>query len=195
VSTIIVLHDSGIDGCGAPWKTALESAGWTGAVVAPDLPGHGDAAPAIDGNYDAVDAAWVALRAQQELDDLPIVVGVGTSGLAAQMLALAGRARAVALIAVTSKPPSSADEVVAEQRAWARAFADDPVVMGPAPRRGPDPRLRHGLPDFFSRRVAVEVAERLDVPVLVVPDAEPDRAAPLVVDWAEGLGRVSVGSR
>ncbi|MDQ1403301.1 MAG: hypothetical protein QOG03_1617, partial [Actinomycetota bacterium] len=44
---VLVLHDVGDERGGEPWRQALGTAGWSGPVLAPDLPGHAGAPPPI----------------------------------------------------------------------------------------------------------------------------------------------------
>jgi pimeloyl-ACP methyl ester carboxylesterase len=219
VTALLVLHDFGLGYAGGPWGDALSGAGWPGRVLAPDLPGHGDAPPSIDASYDPVDAAWLALRTVRAADlaSRPIVMGVGRSGFAAQMLGVAGRAAGIVLIDGVAGPARSAVEIIADQCAWLREMADDPLAMVAPPHGAPDPRLRHGAPGWFSRKMAEDAVRNLTIPVLVIEttssgadDAllalfggplrvhradrdDPDAVAPLVVGWGNDLDRVSPG--
>ncbi|MEO1057316.1 MAG: alpha/beta fold hydrolase, partial [Actinomycetota bacterium] len=86
MTDLLVLHDVGAPG-GGEWADAF--AHWPGAVIAPDLPGHNGTPPPVGGNYDTGDAVVVALDVLREsADDDLVVVGVGHSGAAAQVLAL-----------------------------------------------------------------------------------------------------------
>ena len=94
MNDVLVVHDLGADG-GAPWTGAFRRVGR--AVDAPDLPGHGDAPPAVGGHHELGDVVFALL---EHLDDgtTPCVVGVGRSGNAARLLALGGRASSLVLV-------------------------------------------------------------------------------------------------
>ena len=166
---VLVVHDAGDPGAGSGWVTALEDAGWPGAVHAPDLPGHGTAAAPEGGADELVDAAFAVLAL---LDDLgpepPVVVGVGANGWAAQLLALGGRASALVLVDGLGGPWLSPRAAIAAVRDRLRAVADDPAAVGPAPRGRIDPRFRHAVPRQTSLDLAHRGAAALRVPVLVV---------------------------
>jgi pimeloyl-ACP methyl ester carboxylesterase len=167
---LVVLHDVGDEAGGSPWRDAIEDAGWPGPVIAPDLPGHhGEPAP-LDGAYDLVDAAWFTLRVLRAagLATCPVIMGVGTSGWAAEIVALGERADALVLVDGLGGPWQSPTEWVSTQRNWIRAIADDPQAVTPASTDALDPRLRHRVPPMSGRSVAEKAAAELSVPVLVV---------------------------
>lgn len=181
---LVVLHDVGDEDAGSAWSTALERAGWPGPVVAPELPGHGNAQPPSDGSYDLVDAALEVVRASADrpTDGLrPVVLGVGVHGWAAQILALAGRAVGLVLVDGLNGPWSDAAGATDRNRAWLRSIAADPAALAPAPAGALDPRLRHGLPPHGDRRLAERAAAALDVPVLLV-ESERSPLAPSELD-------------
>jgi hypothetical protein len=210
-SPILVLHDIGDRNGGAPWRDALEDAGWPGPVLAPDLPGHcGEPGP-IDGAYELVDAAWHSLRLLHAaaLETLPVIVGVGTNGWSAELLGLGGRAAGVVLVDGLGGPWLTPAEWVDAQRTWIRVVADDTDDLAGAD--GLDPRLRHGVPGLSSEPMATRVASALEAPVLIVQtpaaaligaaadelvnafrsatvehlaEQSPEQIAPLVVRWA-----------
>jgi len=166
---VLVLHDIGDGRGGRPWRDAFVAAGWQGDVLAPDLPGHGNEPAPVDGAYELVDPAWFALKLLRPLaDSMPVVVGVGTSGWAAWMLALAGRAAALVLVDGIGGPWVTADEWITSQRARMRALIDDPAAMAPAPKKGLDPRVRHGVTPMTDVVLARRAAAALAVPCLVV---------------------------
>jgi pimeloyl-ACP methyl ester carboxylesterase len=211
---LLVLHEVGDPEGGAPWRSALTDAGWEGPVLAPDLPGHAGEPPPVDGNYELLDGAWLALKVLGGLDDgpKPVIVAVGTNGWAAQMLALGGRAAGVVLVDGLGGPWRSPAEWTADQRDWMRAVADDPAALAASPPGAPlDPRLRHGVVAMTSRSLAEEAAAAMPVPVLVIEtpqstadgallghfpastvvehvvDRRPADVAPAVVRWTQTL--------
>jgi len=172
---VLVLHRVGDPRGGSPWRDALGLAGWPGRVLAPDLPGHGETAAPVGGNYELVDAAIIGAGLVAGLTDTtvaPVVVGVGTSGWAAQVLALGGRAGALVLVDGLGGPWLEPAEAVARNAALLRALAQDPDAMGPPPAAGFDPRLRHGILGQTDRPLALRAAAALEVPVLVVETPE-----------------------
>ena len=211
---VLVLHDAGDAGAGAPWAAALATAGWPGEVCAPDLPGHGTAPAPDDGAYELVDAGFAVLPALHRLGAVrPVVVGVGANGWAAQVLALAGRASALVLVDGLGGPWRTPAASIADERARLRAVFDDPGAVAPAPEGILDPRLRHGVNRQTGLGLARRAAAALAVPVLVlespgshvgperadlvrciavvatadVPSAEAPAVAPAVVAWASTL--------
>lgn len=211
---VLVLHDAGDEGAGAPWAAALGAAGWPGEVCAPDLPGHGTAPAPTDGAYELVDAAFAVLPALHHLGAVrPVVIGVGANGWAAQVLALAGRASALVLVDGLGGPWRTPVESIADERERLRAIFDDPSAIAPAPEGVLDPRLRHGSDRQSGLGLARRAAATLAVPVLVlespgsvvgparadlvrriavvatadVPSPEPSDVSGVVVAWASGL--------
>jgi pimeloyl-ACP methyl ester carboxylesterase len=163
---LLVLHELCDPLGGSPWRAAAVAAGWPGEVLAPDLPGHAGAAPPLGGNYELADPAFVAARLS--LDGTPVVVGVGASGWAAQLLALGGRALALVLVDGLGAPWLEPRESVAARRRHIRALAGDDEAMSPPPRSSHDPRLRHALEPHASRSMAARAMSALRVPVLVL---------------------------
>jgi pimeloyl-ACP methyl ester carboxylesterase len=173
-AAVVVLHDIGDEAAGSPWRAALEAAGWPGEVVAPDLPGHGQTPAPVGGSYELADFAMWALPALASAREtppeptLPVVVGVGVSGWAATIVALAGRASALVLVDGLGGPWADPAEVIAAGRDLLRALAEDADATAPAPARGLDPRLRHGLVRQTSSQVAKDAATAMPVPVIVI---------------------------
>ncbi len=166
---IVVLHDAGDADGGVPWGAALVAAGWPGAVHAPDLPGHGATAAPTDGAYELVDAALHALPLLSTLHgDLPVVLGVGANGWAAQLLAIGGRAAALVLVDGLGGPWLEPAQAIATDRTRLRAILDDPAAVAGPPASGLDPRLVHGIGAQTSRDLAVRAAAAITVPTLVV---------------------------
>jgi pimeloyl-ACP methyl ester carboxylesterase len=175
---VVVLHDVGDELGGGPWATALTAAGWTGRVLAPDLPGHAGAPPPEGGNYESADTAYVLVPLLAELGEPAVVVGVGVNGWNAELCGLAGKALAVVLVDGIGAPWITPTAAVHWQREWLRSIADDEAAVAPPPSGGRvlDPRLRHGLPPHGSRRLALRGAARLDVPLVLLES--PASAAP-----------------
>ncbi|MEJ7584082.1 MAG: alpha/beta hydrolase [Acidimicrobiales bacterium] len=166
---ILVLHDSAAEAAGAPWRAALTGAGWSGPVLAPDLPGHGETPAPSGGAYELVDAAVHVLPLLSEGNDAaPVVVGVGLHGWAAQLLALGGRASALVLVDGLGGPWADASTRVERGIEGARAIVEDPLAVGPPPSIGLDPRLRHGMAVQTSLAFARRAASAVPVPVLVI---------------------------
>ena len=212
MTPLLVLHDVGDPGGGGPWRVALEGAGWSGAVHAPDLPGHGATPAPVGGSYELGDPVLAVLPSvPADADHRPVVLGVGTNGWCASILAVGGRASALVLVDGLGGPFRPQAEAMAAERERIRAIADDPTAVGPAPAGGLDPRLRHGVSPMGSRAVAERAAAATSVPVLVlespaspvtpeerdavagrypagatvveVESADPDAVAPCVVSW------------
>ncbi|MDQ3106837.1 MAG: hypothetical protein M3Q68_03430, partial [Actinomycetota bacterium] len=150
-SALFILHDVGDAGGGAPWADAFRAAGWTGSVVAPDLPGHAGTSPPEGGNHEPADAAFVAVRALED-ERTAVVVGVGVNGWNAQLHGLAGRASMVVLVDGLGGPWTPVRDAVLRERDRLRAIADDPAAVALPPDGSMlDPRLRHGLAAHGSR--------------------------------------------
>jgi len=190
---LLVLHDSGDELGGQEWRDAFEAL-WNGPVVAPDLPGHGQAAVPLDGSYELVDAAWFGLRVLHDLevDVRPVVLGVGVNGWSAELLALGGRARALVLVDGLGGPWATPAEWVQTQRAWARGVADDEAAVSTWAGPGLDPRLRHGISSMTARPMAERAAAALDVPVLIVETPESWLEPGEVDDLARRMKRCTV---
>lgn len=183
---VVVLHAFGDELAGAPWRTAFAEAGWTGPIVAPDLPGHGEAAAPVGGNYEQMDGFLAVLPLLAELGDAtgpPVVVGCGVNGWAAHVLGLAGRASAVVVVDGLGGPWTAPRERIAAWRESLRALADDAAALGDPPPRGLDPRVRLGMVGHGSRRLAVRAAVAMPVPVLVVESP----SSPLPADDVDAL--------
>jgi len=180
---ILVLHDVGDAGGGAPWRAALEEAGWPGPVIAPDLPGHAGAPPPVGGDYELAAAALDVLPLVPPEGERPVVLGVGVHGWAASIIALGGRASALVLVDGLGRPWLDARERMAETRRWLRAIAaDEDAIAPPPPGADLDPRLRHGMPPHGSRRLAERAARAMPVPALLIETADDgaaDELAPL----------------
>lgn len=169
---LLVLHDVGDAGGGGPWAAAFVDAGWTGRVLAPDLPGHAGAPAPEGGNHEPGDATFVAvglLAGAGVPAGEAVVLGAGVNGWSAQLHGLGGRAGAVVLVDGLGGPWLPVREQVLAGVARQRAIADDPAAVGPMPAGASlDPRLAHGLPTHGSRRMAFEAAVVMPVPVVAV---------------------------
>ena len=190
MTDVLVLHDVGDPAGGAPWAEAFSDAGWSGAVHAPDLPGHAGEAPPLGGSYNGADPALTGALVVAGLPaggPPPVVVGVRASGWGAQLLALGGRAAALVLVDGLGGPWLDGTAAVAADRAWLRRLADDPEAVGPAPPGAPlDPRLRHGVPPQADRGLAMRAAAAVPVPVLVLHTGVPG-TGPLADGEADDL--------
>jgi pimeloyl-ACP methyl ester carboxylesterase len=169
---LLVLHDIADEAAGTPWRAAFERCGWPGAVVAPDLPGHGAEAAPVGGAYELADAAFLGadLIAGSGLTS-PVVVGVGVNGWAAQLLALGGLAGGVVLVDGLNGPWIDAVAATESSTRWHRSLVADPDAVAPPPVGVLDPRLRHGVRPHGDRDLAIRAAAALTVPVLVVESA------------------------
>lgn len=169
---LLVLHEVGDAGGGAPWAAAFVDAGWEGRVLAPDLPGHAGAPAPEGGNHEAGDATFVAVRVLGEAGVAAgeaVVLGAGVNGWSAQLHGLGGRAAAVILVDGLGGPWLPVREQVLAGVERQRAIAADPAALSPMPAGAAlDPRLVHGLPTHGSRRMAFEAAALMSVPVVVV---------------------------
>lgn len=168
---VLVLHAPGAAAAGGPWREALADLGWEGPVLAPDLPGHGDAAPPVGGDHELADAAFEAMRMLVDVDMAdarPVVVGVGANGWPAQLLALGGRARALVLVEGLGTPWVTTEAGARLDRDRMRALADDAAALAPHHAGGLDPRLAHGPHPHGSRDLALRAARAIAVPTLLV---------------------------
>ena len=177
MTSLLALHDLGAVG-GGPWRTAFDTS-WPGTVVAPDLPGHGDAAPPVGGCYELGDAVFAVADHLPEPDGVPpVVLGVGRNGFAAQILALAGRASALVLVDGLGGPwldVPARNDALREAR---RTLLDTPAALEPHLPGTTDPRATLVLGPT-DREHALRRCGALPVPTLVVetpdsptPDAE-----------------------
>jgi hypothetical protein len=169
-ATVLVLHDLGDPSGGAPWRNAFARAGWPGPVIAPDLPGHAGTPSPIGGHHDLADPAFFVAMLDLAAP-VDVVVGIGASGWAAQLVGLGGRARAVALVDGTGAPWRHPRQQLLLQRERVQALAR--LAVEPA-GGGPDalaPAVAHPPPRHGSRRLAGRALSMLDLPLLVVEPA------------------------
>lgn len=206
------MHAPGeLDG-GAPWKAAMAAARWKGETVAFDIPGHGDAEPPMGGHFDFVDPAFQAVTnlGIRLHDDRFVVVGVGASGWAATLLALADTAQALVLVDGVGAPFLSIADRAERRRVRLQAL----VATAGDPGDGPDTRWDHPVTTHHRLEIALEAAEELKVPTLLlespaseatteeidqivaagkqikvssIADASPQAVAAAVVEWCDGL--------
>ncbi|MEM7287666.1 MAG: alpha/beta fold hydrolase [Actinomycetota bacterium] len=185
MTRVVLLHDLGDPGGGAPWAEAMTAAGVVD-VVAPDLPGHGSADPPVGGNYVRADAGYLLAGLLGDglvLKDA-VLVGVGHSGWVATVAAVGGHVGGVALIAGLGRPWRSVDDRLARRRRRTRELLADDAAMAVHEGPGADPRLRYVLEPHGDQALAIEAAALVTVPTLVV---EPDLdAATLEVAAAFG---------
>ena len=172
-AAVLVLHEIGDEAAGEPWRRAVEKAGFPAGSAAPDLPGHGTAPAPTGGSYDLSDPVVTAMGWLTRLPSgarPPVVIGVGSSGWSAQVLALGGRAAGLVLVDGLGGPWRGNDEAMAAEYEWVRAVADDPAATAAPPAAGLDPRAAYGPgPDTGpSRELAREVAAGLPGPTLVI---------------------------
>ena len=187
MTPLFLLHRYGDAAAGAPWRDALEAGAWAGEWCAPDLPGHGDA-PWESDLHEESDVVIPALRhlVAQAWATSPVVLAVGGSCTAAKLLGLGGRAAGLVLVAEFDGPwPASMDEALVVGHAWARALADDPVAVAPAPATGLDPRTAHGFPPRLDREYRAAQRAAVPVPVLDLPDGPPADVLAEAAQWWE----------
>jgi hypothetical protein len=173
---LLVLHDLGSADAGGPWR----SVEWKGDLLAPDLPGHGSAALPVGEAYALADPALWALPVLRDAGwtDPPIILGVGRSGLGAEVLAAGGRAAVLVLVDGLGGPWLTPTETAAATRAWVRGVFADRDSLAPAGDRRPDPRLAHGFPPPWERRFIEGLRGSITVPVLALETpASPTPAA------------------
>ena len=178
MSELLAIHDLGAGG-GAEWAQAMRD--WPGPVLAPDLPGHGDAPMPVGGHHEAGDAAFHLV---DHLDGPQrVVLGAGHNGHVARVLALGGRATALVLVDGLGGPWLDVAGRNAALRAVRRRILHTPEALAPHHPPGTDPRATMVL-GATDRDFTVEVCRRITVPVLVVetpasptPDADDVAAA------------------
>jgi pimeloyl-ACP methyl ester carboxylesterase len=179
MTDLLVLHDLGEPGGGA-WAAAF--AGWPGRVLAPDLPGHNGTPPLVGGQHETGDVVYVALEVlRAESPQELVVVGVGHSGAAAQILALGGRAAGLVLVDGLGGPWLDPAEIDTRRREMRQRILTTPAAMAePAPGAN-DPRATMVV-GAADRAFAGRQAEAMPVPVLLIetpasPTPDPDELA------------------
>jgi len=199
---VLVLHAPGCTAGGTPWRQAFTAEGWRGRIMAPDLPGHGTEPAPLGGSYEQGLAVLWAVRLLQGRsdEDAPlVVVGELSSGWAATIVALAGRAKGLVLVDGLGGPWLSPSQLIGRGRDLLRTIADDPQAVAPAPPSGFDPRLGHGVPSHGSRSLAEQSAAELAVPVLVVESKEsgvsPDQLEALLPHFSAAVTTVALPTR
>lgn len=192
-ASVLVLHEPGDPDGGAPWRDALLGAGCAGAVLAPDLPGHGTTPAPVGGAYEPIDPALFVLPLLERgsVTSPPVVVGVGASGWAASLLALGGRSSALVLIDGLGGPWTDARGSVEASRRWLRAVAADraATALPPPPAPGAlDPRLAHSAPPQGNRALAERAARATTVPALLARSSRSPLSAIEVAELASCFG-------
>jgi len=182
MSDVLVVHDLGTAG-GAPWSDAFRRVGLE--VDAPDLPGHGDAPPAVGGHHELGDIVFDLL---DHLDDAarPCVVGVGRSGNAARLLALGGRASALVLVDGLGGPWLDISERNRVLRDLRRQILAMPAALAPPAAGTVDVRADLVLGQSDRPHVVRSLAA-VPVPTLVVetpasPTPDADEVAGVIPD-------------
>lgn len=163
VVRVLVLHDFGAAEGGAPWAPAFAVVGIEAA--APNLPGHGGAEPAVGQCYQLPEASVMAAQFFAEQERVEIVVAVGASGWAGQIVALAGRCDRLVLVDGLGGPFLEVADLMVERRERIRAMA---AFDGPAMVDGLDPRTQFAPPGPQDRAMAIEAAQAMPVPTLVI---------------------------
>jgi len=177
-SVLLFLHEVGDADGPRRWRalgTGASGPGghhrWPGAVLVPDLPGHGVVPPEEGAYYAPGDVALVGVRALAAagLDgEAPVVGGHGWGAFGAELLAAAGRASALMLVDGLGGAWVSRSELIDVQHAWVRAVLADPAALAPPPPGALDPRLRHGFPSIWERTFTEARRAAITVPVLAL---------------------------
>ena len=185
MNPLLVLHELGDERGGAPWRAALLRDGWDGAWSAPDQPGHADAPWETD-FYEPAHLVMAPLRHLLDTGwrERPVVIAVGHQTIAAELLALGGKAAAVVLVGAPSAPGfATAEECQRAEYEWLRSLADDPEAQAPAPYGRTDPRTRHGLTPRHDTEYAERERAAVPVPVLELDDGDPENVLAAVREW------------
>lgn len=185
--SVIVLHTLGDPAAAVDWRTALDAEGVTD-VWAPDLPGHGAAPSPTGGNYTRLDPVYeIARRVAAGLDlSETVLVGVGRSGWAAMVVAVAKQGCGLVLVDGLGTPWISSVERSAGRRRAIRATSLDPDAMAGAPPAGLDPRIARGLPPHGDEQLVREAASAVEVPTLLI-GADHAAATSLAPDFSGGV--------
>lgn len=169
-SELLILHDFGDFGGGTRWAEAFRSAGWTGPVLAPTMPGHAGKEPAVGGTYELIDPAVQAARelAKEPGDNTRIVVGVGLAGWSAHLVTLAGRAGSLVLVDGLSGPFDDVPSRMARRREAMRAQVEANLAGTDAVKDGLDIRVKSGPLPHSDHALATESADLVSVPTLLL---------------------------
>ncbi len=161
---LLVLHRLSDERRGAPWRATLETGAWDGPWDAADLPDQD--------YYDRADLVMVALARLRSLgwSQPPVVVAVGSQFAVAELLALGGRAAAIALVDAPAVLDVSPDEEQRLQYEWLRRYGDDP---------GP----HHDLAPFCDAAFAARQRAAITVPVVEMADTSPAGVLATVRAW------------
>ncbi len=165
MTDLLVIHDLGAAG-GRPWIDAFHD--WDGPVVAPDLPGHGDAPAPIGGHRELGDTVFALVdHLRPTTEAQPIVVGVGRNGNAARVLALGGRASALVLVDGLGGPWLDLDERNAAQRDLRRRILTTPEALAPQVPGTVDVRAEW-VQGPADRDHVAEMLRAIPIPTLVI---------------------------
>jgi hypothetical protein len=184
MNPLLVLHRFGCEEGGARWREALRDDAWPAEWSAPDLPGHG--AASWDGDcYEPTDLVLAPLRHLRELawTKPPVVLAILQQHVAAELLALGGRAAGIALVEPRRGPSLYADENQSSEYSWLRAIADDAESQAPAPAGRTDPRTRHGCTPRYDAGYADRQRAAITVPVLELGWSSPAEVLAEVRTW------------
>ncbi len=205
MTTLVVLHDVGDAAGGAGWAAAFVTAGWTGPVLAPDLPGHAGAPPPVGGNHEPADGAFflVGLLASARVSTNSAAPTGRSSSASATTVptrnwpASLASPRVSSLVDGLGGPFRGPVADIDADRRRLRSIASDATAVAPMPAGAAvDPRLRHGVVPYSDLGFARRVATALPVPVLVVESpasgTSPDDVAHLVASMASGSTLVTV---
>jgi pimeloyl-ACP methyl ester carboxylesterase len=165
---LLFLHEIGDAEGARRWRPLVE--GWPGAVLVPDLPGHGGTPPEEGAYYAPGDAALFGVRALRAagVASPPVAAGHGWGAFGAELLAAAGRASALVLVDGLGGPWVSWSDLMHVQHDWLHAVLADPAALAPPPPGELDPRLRHGFPSIWERSFTEARRNAITVPVLVL---------------------------
>jgi hypothetical protein len=186
---LLVLHDLGEERGGAAWRDALVQGAWDGPWSAPDQPGHGGAPWEAD-YYEPAHLVMAPLRHLLDTGwrERPVIVAVGASADAGELLALGGKAAGVVVVDRPCMPGDvTPDESIGADYAWLRRLADDPAAQAPAPYGRTDPRTRLGLAPHHNPQYAARQRAAIPVPVLEVDRREPAEVLATVRQWWAGM--------
>ncbi len=178
MSGVLILRDHGEPASADAWSDAFSAVGFD-PVVVPDLAGDAGVAAPVGGNYTRLDPIYQVAREVVEgqvltdgvVSDM-LLVGVGSSGWAALVLALAGQARGLVLVDGVGAPWLGAVDRGRRRRERLRAMAQDPTAMTPAPLVNVDPRLGHHGQPHGDREAVVHAAKAIAVPTLLIQTDE-----------------------
>jgi hypothetical protein len=158
--TVLLLHDLGAEGAGAPWRSVAPD-DW----VVPDLPGHGRTPAPRHGAYDPMGPVTIARWA---LDGEGFVVGVGQNAHGALILAAGGGCDAVAIVDGLWGRWEEPDDAIEQVYGGLRALLADDGATSLPPTSGLDPRTKHGYGVYMSSTFAQRFWGAVSCPVIAV---------------------------